>query len=315
MKIDRLVAILVILLRKERVQAKELAEKFDVSVRTILRDVDAINLAGIPIVTYQGTNGGIGIAEGYRLDKSVLTGDEMAAVITALKGIDGAITGKSHEVLMEKLKNALPSNQLDLLNTKLKQFVIDLSPWRENSVTKKKLTLIRRAIEANREIEFVYVDSEGNNTSRSVEPYSLLLKAQKWYLYAWCALREDFRYFRISRIKGLTLGEKTYKPREASPYFEPEDHEWEKFGNLITLELLFSKHMENIVVEWFGEGTEKCDDGRIRVRTDLPENNWLYGFLLSFGNEIEVVSPPHIRIILSDIAKKIYEKYALQHDI
>lgn len=315
MKIDRLVAILVILLRKERIQAKELAEKFDVSVRTILRDVDAINLAGIPIVTYQGTNGGIGIAEGYRLDKSVLTGDEMAAIITTLKGIDGTITGKSHEVLMEKLKNALPSYQLDQLNTKLKQFVIDLSPWRENSVTRENLTTIRKAIEANREIEFIYVDSEGNNTKRRVEPYSLLLKAQKWYLYAWCTLREDFRYFRISRIKELALSEKTFKPREASPYFMPEGHEWEKFGNLIALELLFTKHMENIIVEWFGEGTEKCDDGRIRVRTELPENNWLYGFLLSFGNEIEVVSPPHIRTILSKIAKKIYEKYTLQHDI
>ncbi len=315
MKIDRLVAILVILLRKERVQAKELAEKFDVSVRTILRDVDAINLAGIPIVTYQGTNGGIGIAEGYRLDKSVLTGDEMAAVITTLKGIDGAITGKSHEVLMEKLKNALPSHQLDQLNTKLKQFVIDLSPWRENNITKEKLTLIRKAIEANREIEFVYVDSESNSTNRRVEPYSLLLKAQKWYLYAWCTLREDFRYFRVSRIKGPVLCEKTFKPREASPYLVPEDREWEKFGNVITLELLFTKQMENIIVEWFGEGVEKCDDGRLRVRTELPENNWLYGFLLSFGNEIEVVSPPHIRIILSEIAKKIYEKYALQHDI
>lgn len=315
MKIDRLVAILVILLRKERIQAKELAEKFDVSVRTILRDVDAINLAGIPIVTYQGTNGGIGIAEGYRLDKSVLTGDEMAAIITTLKGIDGTITGKSHEVLMEKLKNALPSYQLDQLNTKLKQFVIDLSPWRENSVTRENLTTIRKAIEANREIEFIYVDSEGNNTKRRVEPYSLLLKAQKWYLYAWCTLREDFRYFRISRIKELALSEKTFKPREASPYFMPEGHEWEKFGNLIALELLFTKHMENIIVEWFGEGTEKCDDGRIRVRTELPENNWLYGFLLSFGNEIEVVSPPHIRTILSEIAKKIYEKYTLQHDI
>ncbi|HEX2945859.1 MAG TPA: YafY family protein [Clostridia bacterium] len=315
MKIDRLVAILVILLRKERVQAKELAEKFDVSVRTILRDVDAINLAGIPIVTYQGTNGGIGIAEGYRLDKSVLTGDEMAAVITTLKGIDGAITGKSHEVLMEKLKNALPSNQLELLNTKLNQFVIDLSPWRENADAKEKLALIRKAIEINREIEFVYMDSEGNTTERRVEPYTLLLKSQKWYLYAWCSIREDFRYFRISRMKALALGEKTFNPREASPGFVPEDREWEKFGSLIPLELLFSRHMENIVVEWFGEGAEKCDDGRIRVRTELPENNWLYGFLLSFGNELEVVSPPQIRITLSEIAKKIYEKYALQHDI
>ncbi len=108
MKLDRLISILVILLRKERVQAKELAERFGVSVRTILRDVDAINLAGIPVVTFQGSNGGIGLAEGYRFDKSVLTFDDMAAIITTLKGVSGTLThSNQHDILMEKLKGKI----------------------------------------------------------------------------------------------------------------------------------------------------------------------------------------------------------------
>jgi predicted DNA-binding transcriptional regulator YafY len=309
LKIDRLVGILVMLLRYDRVQAKELAEKFEVSVRTILRDVDAINLAGIPVVTYQGANGGIGIAEGYRLDKSVLTGDDMAAIITTLKGIDGAVTGKSHEILIEKLKNTLPSYQLDMLDTKLRQLVIDLSPWREDSNAKQKLVVIRKAIEEPRELQFVYTDSQGRETSRSVEPYSLILKAQKWYLYAWCRLRGDFRYFKVSRIKGLTPQE-MFIPRAAPPGSIPDESEWQNSGDAVALDLLFVKELEGIVAEWFGEDIEKGDDGGIMVRTVLPENNWLYSFLLSFGTGLEVINPPHIRAILAETAEELYKKYS-----
>ena len=111
MKLDRLISILVILLRKKRVQAKELAQMFGVSVRTILRDVDAINLAGIPVVTYQGINGGISIAEGYRLDKSVLTSNEMAVIISTLKGVACTLPDSEYKILIEKLKNILSSSQ------------------------------------------------------------------------------------------------------------------------------------------------------------------------------------------------------------
>lgn len=312
MKTDRLVAILVMLLRKERVQAKELAEKFEVSVRTILRDVEAINLAGIPIVTYQGANGGIGIAPGYRLDKSVLTGDEMAAVITTLKGIDGTLEGKSHEILMEKLKNTLNASQMAQLNTKMRQFVIDLSPWREDAYTKNKLAVIRDAIEASKELEFTYTDSQGTKTIRKVEPYSLILKAQKWYLYAWCTLRSSFRYFKVSRLKELATGA-VFAPREVPDDPPVEQTQWENAQNSVSLELLFTKEMEPIICEWWD--LQKCEDGRIMAKAVMPDNYQTYGFLLSFGNQVEVVSPPHVRIALGQIAKEIYQKYFTEHDI
>ncbi len=310
MKIDRLVSILVVLLRKERVQARELAEKFEVSVRTILRDVEAINLAGIPIITYQGANGGIGIAEGYRLDRSVLTGDDMAAVITALKSIDGALAGRRHEVLMEKLKNTLPAPHLEALDIKLKQLIVDLSPWHGGEHEKNKLAAIRRAIEGTLEIEFAYTDSQGNKTKRTAEPYSLMLKAQKWYLYAWCRLRGDFRYFKVSRISGLAVSDTVFKPREVPEENFQEEPEWYKTGDPVELELVFIKELESIVAEWFGENAQKDERGNIRVSTVLPDNNWLYGYLLSFGTGIEVISPPHIRKKLADIAKEICGRYS-----
>mgnify|MGYP001017143158 CR=1 FL=1 len=127
MKLDRLVSIIVLLLRKEKIQAKELAQLFEVSVRTIYRDIEAINLAGIPIVTYPGSNGGISIAKGYRLDKSVLTKDEMSAVVSALKGISATMPDTRYDIIMEKIRSLIPAEQLDSIDPKIQQLIIDFS--------------------------------------------------------------------------------------------------------------------------------------------------------------------------------------------
>lgn len=309
MKLDRLLSILVILLRKERVRAKELAEKFGVSVRTVLRDVEAINLAGIPIVTYQGVNGGIGVAEGYRLDRSILTSDEMAAIITALKGVAGTVPDNRHDILLDKFKNTLSSAQLNIVNSKANQLIIDLSPWGGNQPLKEKVAAIRTAIEECREISFSYTDSNGSQTRRMVEPYSLLLKDQRWYLYAWCLMREDFRLFKLSRIKGLEVLNVSFTPRDVSLKEFPWENEWSGPGDMIELELVFNAEMAGIVEECFGEEVVVLDDGEFMVKVMMPENNWLYGFLLSFGTGVEVINPPHLRRIIANIAEEIHKKY------
>lgn len=310
MKIDRLISILVVLLRRERVQAKELAEMFDVSVRTILRDVDAINLAGIPIVTFQGANGGISIAKGYRLDKSVLSADDMAAIIAALKGVSGTMPDHRYDVLMEKLKNPLSTAQLDMLDLKTRQMIIDLSPWGENASLKEKTVLIRQAIENHREIEFDYIDAESRKSKRRVEPYSLILKGKNWYLYAWCLLRQDFRLFKLNRIKHLLLTDQHFQPREVPQEEYPWEGEWQSSSGMITLDLLFAPEMESIIEEYFDAEMVVQADGKIMLSICLPENNWMYGWLLSFGSMVEVINPPYIRSILADIAREIVEKYS-----
>lgn len=311
-KLDRLVSILVLLLRREKITAKELADIFEVSVRTILRDVEAINLAGIPIVTYQGTNGGIGIAEGYRLDRSVLTEDDMSAIISTLRGIDGTVHDSKHGILMEKLRNTLPDSQLEALDTKVRQLVIDLSPWGAGELLKEMAACIKRAIGNHNEIEFIYIDSEGRRTKRRVEPYSLVLKGQKWYLFAWCLIRQDFRLFKLSRMRELAATETVFQPRETSMEQLDWDDPWSKSEKQVSLKLVFEKEMDSIVTDWFGEAAERQEDGRILVNAVLPEGNWLYGFILSFGGGVEVLEPVHIRRIITDIAKLIYEKYTSQ---
>lgn len=310
MKLDRLISILVILLRKERVQAKELAERFDVSVRTILRDVDAINLAGIPVVTYQGSNGGIGLAEGYRLDKSVLTFDDMAAIITTLKGVSGTLTDSNqHEILMEKLKNALSDSQLQKLDKKVNQMVIDLSPWGREGQQKEKVGIARQGIEDAKYIEFEYTDGTGATTRRRVEPYTILLKGRKWYLYAWCPMRQAFRFFKFSRIKKLALLDTTFEKREVN--LEPlSDGYWNSTENLIEVELLFEKEMKHVVEEWEGVVPIPLENGQLMVKVLLPDDYWLTGFLLSFGTGVEVINPPSLRERLAKISRDIYKKYS-----
>ena len=284
--------------------------QFDVSVRTILRDIDTINLAGIPIITYQGVHGGISIAEGYRLDKSVISADDMATLISTLKGIAASIPDSRFDVLVEKLKSPLSTSQLELLDLKSRQLIIDLSPWETNEQLKGKILLLRQAIENYSEIGFAYVDAAGTKTMRQVEPYALLLKGQSWYLFAWCLLRQDFRLFKLIRIKNIQLTDIVYPPREVPMEQDYFENQWQETAKLVELDLLFDKEMENVVDECFGEDIIRQDNGKIMVKACLPENNWLYGYLLSFGNGMEVVNPPHIRSILAAIAKKIYKTYS-----
>lgn len=310
MKLDRLLSILMLLLRKDRVKAKELAEIFEVSTRTILRDIDAINLAGIPVVTYQGVNGGIGIAEGYRLDRGILTSDEMISIIISLKGMARLIPESQHDVLLEKLKNVLNLSQLESIESKTKQLIIDPSPWFNVDKINEMLTVFKKAIEEKKEVRFRYIDSNCNETDRQVEPYFLILKGQNWYLYAFCLLRRDFRLFKLSRIKDFQVTEHLFEPRTISEEQTFLQQGWQTAGDPIALELSFAKEMKAIVAEWFGEDGVDDEDGRLLVKTTLPENNWLYGFILSFGSGIEVVNPPHIRSIIASIAREIYEKYS-----
>lgn len=314
MKLDRLVSIITVLLRRERVQARELAELFEVSVRTILRDIEAINLSGIPIVTYQGAGGGIGIAEGYKLDRSVLTGDEMATLIMGLKGMAASLGDPKLGILLDKLRNAIPQSQLEAINLKADQVVVDMSPWGGNARLKGTLDLLRRAIERRHEIAFTYIDSESRKTERVTRPYTLVLKGQSWYLYGWCALRGAFRLFKVIRMRGVRMLESTFERMETEKAegfegFDLQEGDRGDARNQANLLLAFDPSAENAVLEWFGDADVRDESGRIIVRARMPENNWLYGFLLGFGPVLEILEPPHLRDIVAGLAREVWERY------
>lgn len=311
MKLGRLVSIITVLLRRRRVQAKELAELFEVSVRTILRDIDAINMAGIPIVTYQGAGGGIGIAEGYRLDRSVLTGDEMAALIMGLRGMEASLGDPKLGILLDKLRNVIPQSQLEAVNLKTNQIVVDLSPWGGNAHLKGALAMLRTAIESKREVAFTYIDSDGRRTERTVRPYTLVLKGSSWYLYGWCALRNAFRLFKVARMRDARMLDIVFERMDLENAEGFDMPEGDENSRRLPAEMLlaFDPSAENAVMEWFGGVAETGADGRLLVRSCMPENNWLYGFLLSFGPVLEILEPKRIRDIVAGMAREVYRIY------
>lgn len=309
MRLDRLVSILVVLLKKERVSARDLAEMFGVSTRTILRDIDAIDMAGIPIVTYQGTNGGIAIAEGYKLDRNVFTQEEIAAIIASLKGVARSLHDVKHDLLVDKINNVVNASSSQKLNMKANQLIIDMSPWGGNEYLRERLTLLRGAIDQCKKVSFSYINATMSQSERQAEPCSLVLKGQSWYLYAWCLLRGEPRLFKLARIKGLKVLPEGFESRNLPVENLPWEDEFGHPKNMTEITLKLDAIMGTVARETFGDNAIPCDDGSYLVKMKLPVNNWLYGFILSFGPGAEVLEPVYLRKIIRGMAEAVASRY------
>lgn len=310
MKIDRLLSIVILLMNHKLVQAKELADRFEVSVRTIYRDIDTINQAGIPVVTYQGAGGGIGLAEGYRLDRNLLTNDELAAIVTALQSVSSSHPSSDNELLVEKLSSIIPPADSAQFQLKTQQFLVDFSPWGSNGVQEQKLLRLKHAIEQQQTVTFTYCNAGGKVSTRTVEPYTLVLKQQRWYLYAYCRLREQFRLFKLLRIKDLHVEALIFERQEVAVHDLPWEQEWHAPERTEMVVLRFDAEVRHVAEEWFGVEELQGDiNGTVVASVPFPVDNWLYGFILSFGNYVEVLEPQYIRQHIQQIATRIVEKY------
>ena len=198
------------------------------------------------------------------------------------------------------------------MDSKVKQLIFDFFPWGSGKFLKESVTIIKKAIENHNLIQFSYIDFSANKTVRIVEPYSLVLKSQSWYLHAWCQIRQDLRVFKLSRIRDLKALEQKFEPRKIEFDRLNLDTEWKYSGKTVTLKLLFDAEMENIAFDFFGDSLEKQNDGKLLLKMEIPEGNWLCGFVLSFGTGVEVIDPPYIRKELADISKNLYKKYSCE---
>lgn len=308
MKIDRMLSIVLVLIRRQRVQAQELAQLFEVSPRTILRDIEAINQAGIPIVTYQGSGGGIGIAEGFRLERALLTEDDMATLLTALRSVGAALPDNRLQVLSEKLHGAFKGAHYAAAEAKSRQLYIDLVPWGGSSI----LDLVRNlrgAVSEHREVRFVYCDSKGQRSARTVQGYAVVLKGQNWYLYAWCPLRQDFRFFKLPRMMDVQVLESQFTPLDVSMDDMPWDRDTQE-GEYLDLRLRIERDMDSTAIEWFGPESIEYREDCLMVHAQWPENQWLYSFLLGFGPALQVLRPAHVRQRIAEQARLTWLNYA-----
>lgn len=309
MRLYRLLAITVLLLNRERISSAELADYFEVSPRTIYRDIEAICQAGIPVVSYQGAGGGFSIMENYKLDKNVFTPEEIISIITALEGLNSTLEDKKIKDITEKIKGLIPEeSKTDIKSNE--DLIIDLNPWFTNQNFKKRIGLIRQAIKEKKIIQFTYMNLKYEQLRRKVEPISLVLRGNSWYLYAFCLIRDNYRLFKLSRMKELLILNDGFQEREKSFKEFDQENNWARSSNLLHLVLKFLPSAYLIVQDYFGEENMQIqEDGSIIVELDYPEDEWLIGFLLGFGTNLEVIEPVHIRNILKEKVSYILDLY------
>ncbi|MGJ0845783.1 helix-turn-helix transcriptional regulator [Tissierella praeacuta] len=310
MKIDRLLSIIVVLLNKENITAKELADRFEVSVRTIYRDIETINLAGIPIVSNQGRDGGFRILDNYKISHQLLTLDDMISIAIALKNINIFSENKNIDIMIDKISNIVPKNKKEDFDYHFNELIVCDLPWgyRVDSKNKEKYKIIYEAIREERLIDIEYRDPYGNITKRRVEPMSLVLKGLNWYVFSYCYLRDNYRLFRLSRIHKIKVLEEKFNPRGIS--YEDFKNKNISKNNIVDLVLRFSPEVHQRVDEFFYEENITIDEnGYVVVKISFPEDEWVYSMILSYGEYVEVLEPNYIKNIIKNKVQKIYEKY------
>ncbi|MCL2058974.1 MAG: YafY family transcriptional regulator [Oscillospiraceae bacterium] len=286
MQISRLFEIVYVLLSQKVVTAKELAARFGVSPRTIYRDIDTLSLSGIPVYTEKGRGGGIGLLPGFVLSKSMLNEQEQDEILNALQGLSYVVSPETTGQVLNKLSAVFNRTVSDWLE-------VDFSEW--SGINGNYFNELKTAILERRLIKFDYFGATGKKTYRSAEPTQLWFKSRAWYLKAYCLVRQDFRIFKLSRIKNLYVTDETFfvrEPRETMTGTEIPDSAT-KYVNIV---MRIGSEMAYRVYDEHGEDSIALQpDGGFIVSETWPEDEWLFRMILSYGEYMEVLEPEHIR--------------------
>lgn len=286
MKIDRLIGILSILLQEEKITAPELAERFEVSRRTINRDIEDLCKAGIPIKTAQGTGGGISIMDGYRMDRTILSSKDMQMILAGLRSLDSVSGSRYYSQLMEKIQ----TGSSEFISGR-DSMLIDLSSWYKGSLA-PKIEVIQSAIENRRIIRFKYYAPSGES-NRRVEPYYLVFQWSSWYVWGWCLERKDYRLFKLNRMDCVVETDRGFLRRDVPM---PDLSNEKIFPGGIKVKALFTPNMKWRLVEEFGPNCfTETDDGRLLFSADYTDMENLVTWLMTFGAKVEVLEPEEVR--------------------
>lgn len=308
MKTDRLVSIIMILLEKKRISAHILADMFEVSKRTIYRDIEAISMAGIPVSATPGTGGGIEIMGHYKIDKKVFSRDDLSSLLMGLNSLPKTLRTREVEHTLAKLESLIPSEQAKEIEIKTNQILIDLTPWFEEANINHNLEIIKTAIDENRLLSFTYIDGHSKKSERTVEAYQLVLKGRSWYVQTFCHTKKDFRLFRLSRMTALTLLEEKFIPRE---YQKPVLDFEEAARDLQTIiKLRIHKSILDRLLEFCSFDNIKAD-GEEHYFVEYPfiDRDYYYDMLLSFGDKCECLEPLSVREKLKQKIQSLMQVY------
>lgn len=299
MKLDRMIGILSVLLQKEKVTAPYLAEKFEVSRRTINRDIDALCMAGIPLVTEPGATGGVYIMDGYKIDRTLLSTSDMQAILAGLRSLDSVSGTKRYAQLMEKL-SAGASNLL----AGDTHILIDLSSWYKDLLS-PKIELIHGAILSGHKVSFSYFSPKGES-KRTVEPYDLLFQWASWYVWGWCEMRKDFRLFKLGRMMDLSVGGGFEK--RAVPF--PDLSAARVFPCKYQVKARVAPEYKWRLVEEYGPDSFSAEpDGSLLFSGGFADKVSVITWIVSFGAGAELLEPEELRADVRVFAEGIRRKY------
>lgn len=295
MQINRLFEMIYLLLNKESMTAKTFAEHFEVSQRTIYRDVELLSSAGIPIYMMKGKGGGIALLPDFVLNKTVLTDREKTDILSALHAVD-AVSLEQTNTAIDKLSSMF-GNGSDWLE-------VDFSGWTSAREEVAVFDALKGAILRKKKVVFLY-HSGKSSIKRTVEPLKLCFKGQGWYLYAYCTVRCDYRFFKLRRIQELTVLEEAFQ-RTAPARLLGDSQILQ--DNLVTITLKLSKEMAYRVYDEFSE-YEHQPDGSYIVQFAMPKGNWVYHYLASFGEHCEILAPEDVRMQIKEKLQRTLELY------
>lgn len=296
MKINRLFEIVYILLDKEKVTAKELADHFEVSTRTIYRDVEDLSAGGIPVYMSKGKNGGIALLPNYLLNKTLLSESEKTNILSAVQSLN-ALDDSSMEDLLSKLSSFFGKQNTGY-------FEIDYNDW--DDLIKESFKQAKQAVLSRKYLSFDYISSLNNKSRRTVEPYKLWFKQHTWYLKAFCLDRNETRIFRFSRMRNVEIINESFVPREID--FNTLMQEAHSSTTEIILKIDAGARYR-VLDEFSDKSVVQNEDGSYTVTLNMIEDDWVYGYLLSFGELATVIRPKRIRDIIQRKIEKSLMNY------
>lgn len=307
MQIDQLFEFVYILIDKKQVTAKEMAERFGVSTRTVYRWMEALSVSGIPVYSLKGRGGGIAISEKFSMDNTVLSEEERLAIVSSVKALEN-LSGKSGTSITPERKAADKLSRLVASDTNWLE--VDFAPWSpEGSEVRNLFSILRDSILKKRQISFDYFTGDGRSEKRIVHPWKLVFRGQAWYLLGWCTLRKSERFFKLTRMRNLVMTSKNANVTR-NQGIEESAQTSEYSAPLIQIKAKITKEKISYLMDSFICSEIKPQkNGYVNVSFMAPDTPWLCEILLSFGAQIKIVSPVKIKNTIAEMAEKITELY------
>lgn len=301
MRTERLVGILTVLMQQKKTTASQLAQKFEVSVRTIQRDIEALSIAGIPVTAERGSRGGISIMEGYTIDKTLLSLPDLDSILTGLKGLDSIAAGNQYRHLIQKLAAGQT-----IEHSRHDEVLIDLASFYKGSVS-GKIQLLQQSIREKQEVSFVYYSSHGES-NRHAEPYQVVFQWGAWYLWAYCKGEKDFHLFKLNRLWALRQTGAVFVKRETPSV---QNYMASCFPEKIRLQAVFENQVKWRLIEAYGPDCfSEQADGRLLFDRGFTNQGYLVHWLLGFGSQVQVLRPIEIARALKAEAQCMNEFYS-----